>query len=115
MQPFNLIQGGRRYCDAKATFLPALEDPVCRQSELFTAKEDLYPIDIMPANQLANLEVHCFGRTSGLQSGTIGAGMSFVKIRGRRNFSSSWSVIGQFGGMSTQGLVQWYLEYALTL
>lgn len=73
---------------------------MCRQGKLYTADEDLYPIDIVPLDKLASLNVHCFGRTSGLQQGEIGAGMSFVKLRGRRNFSSSWSVIGGFGGMS---------------
>ena len=59
-------------------------------------------MEVVPLNQLAGLKVHCIGRTSGLQGGTISAGMSFVKIRGRRNFSSSWSVIGGFGGMIVQ-------------
>lgn len=71
---------------------------------MYTAEEDLYPVDIVPLNQLASLKVHCFGRTSGLEAGTISPGMSFVKIRGRRNFSSSWSVIGGFGGKSSTSL-----------
>ncbi|KAI5209486.1 hypothetical protein E4T39_00714 [Aureobasidium subglaciale] len=97
LQPYNLIQGGRRHCKSPVSFKPDLKPPVCRRSNLYTADEDWYPTEIVPATNLANLEVHCLGRTSGLKTGVIGAAMSFVKIKGRRNFSLSWTVVGDFG------------------
>lgn len=98
LQPYNLVQGGRRYCKSPASFCPNLESPVCRKKGDFTPDEDLYPVSIVPFNKLANLDVHCFGRTSGLKGGRVGAAMSFVKIYGRTTFSQSWTVIGEFGG-----------------
>lgn len=55
------------------------------------------PTTILPTTALANLAVHCISRTSGLSRGTISPAISFVKIFGRTNYSSSWSVIGDFG------------------
>lgn len=97
LQPYNLVQGGRRYCKSPSSFRPSLENPVCRLSEQYTAEEDLYPTHVASSTTLANLNVHCFGRTSGLKTGRIGAVMSFVRIRGRATYSSSWAVEGDFG------------------
>ena len=79
------------------SFVPELKAPVCRRDNLYTAEEDWYPTEIIPASNFANLEVHCLGRTSGLKTGIISAAQSFVKIKGRRNFSLSWTVVGGFG------------------
>lgn len=97
LQPYNLVQGGRRHCKSPVSFIPELKTPVCRRDSLYTAEEDWYPTEIMPASNFANLEVHCLGRTSGLKTGIISAAQSFVKIKGRRNFSLSWTVVGDFG------------------
>jgi hypothetical protein len=97
LQPYNLIQGGRRHCKSPVSFIPNLKPPVSRHTNLYTAEEDWYPTEIIPCSSLANLEVHCLGRTSGLKTGIISAAQSFVKIKGRRNFSLSWTVVGDFG------------------
>lgn len=97
LQPYNLIQGGRRHCKSPVSFVPDLKPPICRRNSLYAAEEDWYPTEIIPASNLANLEVHCLGRTSGLKTGIISAAQSFVKIKGRRNFSLSWTVVGDFG------------------
>lgn len=97
LQPYNLIQGGRRHCKSPVSFKPDLKFPICRRNNLYAAEEDWYPTSIIPSSQLANLAVHCLGRTSGLACGTISAAMSFVKIKGRKSFSLSWTVVGDFG------------------
>ena len=97
LQPYNLIQGGRRHCKSPVSFIPDLKPPVSRRNNLYSADEDWYPTSIIPSSQLANLSVHCLGRTSGLKTGIISAAQSFVKIKGRRNFSLSWTVVGDFG------------------
>ncbi|KAH0283401.1 hypothetical protein KCU62_g9068, partial [Aureobasidium sp. EXF-3399] len=97
LQPYNLIQGGRRHCKSPVSFIPDLKPPVSRRNNLYSADEDWYPTSIIPCSQLANLSVHCLGRTSGLKTGIISAAQSFVKIKGRRNFSLSWTVVGDFG------------------
>jgi serine/threonine protein kinase len=48
--------------------------------------------------ELGGLNVHCCGRTSGLQSGQISRAMTLVKLRGRQTFSTSFCVDGNFGG-----------------
>ncbi|KAI9706425.1 MAG: hypothetical protein M1836_003430 [Candelina mexicana] len=99
MQPHNLIQGGKRFCtnggNIKA-MCPRLVPPICRR-HVFKPEEDLYPSEIARAEDLSLLQVHCFGRTSGLQGGTINQAMSSVRIWGRRSFARSWSVVGNFG------------------
>jgi hypothetical protein len=97
LQPYNLIQGGRRHCKSPVSFVPVLKPPVSRCNNLYTAEEDWYPTEIIPSSSLANLSVHCLGRTSGLKTGIVSAAQSFVKIKGRRNFSLSWTVVGDFG------------------
>lgn len=48
--------------------------------------------------ELGGLQVHCCGRTSGLQSGQISKAMTIVKLYGRHSFSTSFCVNGNFGG-----------------
>lgn len=48
--------------------------------------------------ELGGLNVHCCGRTSGLQSGRISSAMSLLKMHGRQSFSTSFSIDGNFGG-----------------
>ncbi|KAL1296704.1 hypothetical protein AAFC00_000179 [Neodothiora populina] len=117
LQNYNLVQGGRRYysdassgTDAcnKVTVQPDLKTPVCRQEGVYGPKDDLYPMNIVASQELAGLDVQCFGRTSGLARGTINAYMSFVKIRGRRTFSACWSVMGGFGVGGDSGA--WVLD-----
>ena len=48
--------------------------------------------------ELGGLQVHCCGRTSGLQSGQISKAMTLVKLHGRHSFSTSFCVNGNFGG-----------------
>ncbi|KAL1957227.1 hypothetical protein VTO42DRAFT_6261 [Malbranchea cinnamomea] len=52
---------------------------------------------VAPLESLGGLHVHCRGRTSGLQTGRISKAMTLVKMHGRRSFSSSFSVDGNFG------------------
>lgn len=47
---------------------------------------------------LGGLDVHCCGRTSGLQSGRISKALTLVKFKGRKSFSTSFCVDGNFGG-----------------
>jgi hypothetical protein len=56
-----------------------------------------YPVSVVPTSGLANLQVHCMARTSGLQSGRILPGMVIVKIFGRQTPSSSYQVVGKLG------------------
>ena len=99
LQPFNVIQGGRRYCrPPQSTYRPDLLDPVCRQPS-FLARDDLYPNQVASLDDLPGLQVHSIGRTSGLQAGTISQAMSSVRVAGRTTSSRSWHVLGNFGGM----------------
>jgi hypothetical protein len=72
----NHIQNGSRYC---------------------AQKEGRYPMAVAPSTDLADLNVHCMARTSGLQSGRILPGMVIVKIYGRQTPSSSFQVAGKLG------------------
>jgi hypothetical protein len=60
-------------------------------------KEGRYPLSVAPSTDLADLNVHCMARTSGLQSGRILPGMVIVKIYGRQTPSSSFQVAGKLG------------------
>jgi hypothetical protein len=60
-------------------------------------KEGRYPLSVAPSRDLADLNVHCMARTSGLQSGRILPGMVIVKIYGRQTPSSSFQVAGKLG------------------
>jgi hypothetical protein len=60
-------------------------------------KSATYPISIAPVQALGGMNVHCMGRTSGLQSGRILPGLVVVKIFGRQTPSSSYQVAGKLG------------------
>lgn len=100
LQPFNICQGGRRFCfgsmkpDQKA-IASNLAEPVDRRH--YTPEEDEYPNGVANADTLGGMNVHCFGRTTGLQGGMINPAMSSVRIYHRKTFSRSWSVAGGFG------------------
>ncbi|KAF1840237.1 uncharacterized protein K460DRAFT_296238 [Cucurbitaria berberidis CBS 394.84] len=100
LQPYNICQGGRRFCfgppkpDQKE-ISAKLEQPVNRRH--YSPEEDEYPNGIASAEGLGGLNVHCFGRTTGLQGGMISSTMSAVRIYRRKTFSRSWSVAGGFG------------------
>lgn len=101
LQPYNLVQGGRRFCATSAVdpsqreISVKLEQPVIRRH--YTANEDEYPNGVVSATSLGGLSVHCFGRTTGLQGGMVGHAMSSVRIYRRKTFSRSWHVAGNFG------------------
>lgn len=54
--------------------------------------------DVARLEDLGGLNVHCCGRTSGLQTGQISKAMTIVKLHGRHTFSTSFGVDGNFGG-----------------
>ena len=100
LQPYNICQGGRRFClgapnPLQRAIASKLEKPVNRRK--YTADEDEYPNGVAPASELGGMNVHCFGRTTGLQGGMISSVMSAVRIYHRKSFSRSWHVAGQFG------------------
>lgn len=69
--PPDLIQEGqRRFCKDKPS----------------------YPSGIVPCSELRDLSVHSMGRSSGLCAGKISAGMTSVKIYGRKTPSQSYEV-----------------------
>ncbi|KAI9836298.1 MAG: hypothetical protein M1837_003426 [Sclerophora amabilis] len=97
LQPHNLISGGRRFCQYPVwNKRPQLTPPVSRH-RAFREEEDLFPNRVAPVKHLAGLQVHSFGRTTGLRRGVISPAMSSVKIAGRTSSSRSWHVIGDFG------------------
>ncbi|KAF1838459.1 hypothetical protein BDW02DRAFT_415096 [Decorospora gaudefroyi] len=100
LQPYNVCQGGRRFCfgnmaPEQRAIASKLEKPVNRRH--YAAEEDEYPNGVAPASSLGGLNVHCFGRTTGLQGGMISSVMSAVRIYRRKSFSRSWHVAGGFG------------------
>jgi len=97
IQPCNLVQGGKRYYqdDGAQSLASMLISPICRGS--YTASDDEFPTQVARSEELGNLAVHSFGRTSGLKGGVIGPAMSSVRIYKRRSFSRSWYVMGDFG------------------
>ncbi len=100
LQPYNICQGGRRFClgppnpDQK-DIRAKLDEPVNRRH--YGPDEDEYPNGVASADSLGGLNVHCFGRTTGLQGGMVSSTMSAVRIYHRKTFSRSWSVAGGFG------------------
>jgi hypothetical protein len=100
LQPYNICQGGRRFCFGNMTpeqraIASKLEEPVNRRH--YAPEEDEYPNGVAPVSSLGGLNVHCFGRTTGLQGGMISSVMSAVRIYRRKSFSRSWHVAGGFG------------------
>jgi hypothetical protein len=102
LQPYNLVQGGRRFCVSskmpqdQQAIQQKLAEPVCRHR--YEPKDDEYPNKVAKADSLGGARVHCLGRTSGLQGGMVGQAMSSVRIYRRKSFSRSWHVVGDFGG-----------------
>lgn len=100
MQPYNVCQGGRRFAFGsmkpdQRQISSKLEEPVNRRH--YQPGEDEYPNGVASADSLGGLNVHCFGRTTGLQGGMVGQAMSSVRIYRRKSFSRSWHVAGGFG------------------
>ncbi|KAF2124317.1 hypothetical protein P153DRAFT_371168 [Dothidotthia symphoricarpi CBS 119687] len=100
LQPYNLVQGGRRFCFKpmgldQHMISAKLEAPINRRH--YAPEEDEYPNGIASQESLGGMNVHCFGRTTGLQGGMIGHAMSAVRIYKRKTFSKSWQVFGGFG------------------
>jgi hypothetical protein len=96
LQPYNLVQGGKRFAsNSHLNYCPNLLEPVCRQG--YAVEEDEYPVKIANSDELGNLHVHSFGRTTGLRAGIVGPAMSAVRVKMRRTFSRSWHVLGEFG------------------
>ncbi|XPS74299.1 hypothetical protein M3J09_006419 [Ascochyta lentis] len=100
MQPYNVCQGGRRFAFGsmkpdQREISSKLEEPVNRRH--YQPGEDEYPNGVASADSLGGLNVHCFGRTTGLQGGMVGHAMSSVRIYRRKSFSRSWHVAGGFG------------------
>ncbi|KAF2660288.1 hypothetical protein K491DRAFT_559884, partial [Lophiostoma macrostomum CBS 122681] len=101
LQPYNLVQGGRRFCFNRALeedqreISTKLENPIARRH--YSPNEDEYPNGVASSDNLGGLSVHCFGRTTGLQGGMVGSTMSSVRIYRRKTFSRSWYVAGGFG------------------
>jgi hypothetical protein len=94
LQPYNVVQGGRRFHANPMSVLkpPTLKQPVDRRH--YTPEEDEYPVEVANADSLGGLNVHCFGRTTGLQGGMIGESLTSVRIYRRKTFSKSWFVAG---------------------
>jgi hypothetical protein len=100
LQPYNICQGGRQFCQrpmspAQQHIAKQLTEPVDRR--YYSPEEDEYPNGVADASTLGGMNVHCFGRTTGLQGGMINPAMSSVRIYHRKTFSRSWSVAGGFG------------------
>jgi hypothetical protein len=100
LQPYNICQGGRQFClrpmEPEQQFIAKqLQEPVDRRH--YRPEEDEYPNGVANADALGGMNVHCFGRTTGLQGGMINPAMSSVRIYHRKTFSRSWSVAGGFG------------------
>jgi hypothetical protein len=92
LQPWNIVQGGRRFRSGKELNPPPTKEPVDRRH--YTPEEDEYPMEVADADSLGELNVHCFGRTTGLQGGKIGPAMVSVRMYHRETFSRSWFVTG---------------------
>ncbi|KAF2745140.1 hypothetical protein M011DRAFT_469851 [Sporormia fimetaria CBS 119925] len=101
LQPYNLVQGGRQF-SVNRVMEPDQKDisrklaqPIDRRH--YRPEDDEYPNAVAGAASLGGMRVHCFGRTTGLQGGMVGAAMSSVRVHKRRSFSRSWHVEGSFG------------------
>lgn len=84
----NYIKGGEQHCHAR----------------------EMYPVEIAPWSSLHGLEIHCSGRTTGLQKGRILPGMTIVKIFGRQTPSQSYQVSGKLGIPGDSGA--WVIDNA---
>ena len=73
----NAVDGGIKHCEKAA--------------------QEFFPSQVLKADALANLNVHSYGSTSGLQAGTIRNQMELTRMPGRRSFSPVWKFEGDFG------------------
>ncbi|KAL2832845.1 hypothetical protein BDW59DRAFT_169147 [Aspergillus cavernicola] len=71
-------------------------------------RDPIHLNDIARLEDLGGLNVHCCGRTSGLQTGQISKAMTIVKLHGRQTFSTSFGVDGNFGVPGDSGA--WVFE-----
>jgi hypothetical protein len=94
LETYNVVQGGRRFrVVSPEKYRPPLTPPVSRRH--YTEDEDEYPVEVVvDVNSLGDLDVHSFGRTTGLQGGKITSKMNKVQIYRRKTFSDSWAVEG---------------------
>lgn len=91
LQTYNVVQGGRRFSSHPEPHdPPPLLKPLRRVH--YRPEEDEYPMEVAPRYDLGGLQVHSFGRTTGLQGGKIGPAMASVRIYGRNSYSRSWYI-----------------------
>ncbi|MCJ1276425.1 hypothetical protein MMC21_004230 [Puttea exsequens] len=88
----NKVMGGSKHCDKAIDGGPS------------------YPSKVMKADALGDLQVHAFGSTSGLASGTILPEMQLTKMPGRLYPSPVWRVKGDFGVGGDSGA--WVIDNA---
>ena len=84
----NTVKGGAKHCQAHGA----------------------YPSQVLKAETLGNLNVHAYGSTSGLASGTILPTMQQTKMPGRVYPSPVWRVKGDFGVGGDSGA--WVIDNA---
>ena len=112
MLTHNVVQDGARYCrsartkDSASTY-PSKAEPAAAPNS------NSYPCQVMKAKDLGGLQVHAFGRTSGLQTGMILPAMRMVRMPGRSFASHSWHVRGNFGGKLHHALFDVLSHYTL--
>lgn len=92
MNPQNLILSG-----GGGPSLPAISRRRRGGRESTTAQALVLLNRVAKVEDLGGLKVHCCGRTTGLQSGQISKALTLVKMHGRRSFSTSFCVDGNFG------------------
>lgn len=86
----NVIDGGIKHCEK--------------------ASQPFHPCQVLKADALGDLQVHAFGSTSGLESGTILPTMQLTKMPGRVYASPVWRVKGKFGVGGDSGA--WVIDNA---
>lgn len=74
------------------------------------AADAFYPAQVIQNSALGGLEVHAFGSTSGLETGTIASMMQMTKMPGRVFASPVWRVKGNFGVGGDSGA--WVIDNA---
>lgn len=84
----NTVEGGARYCQA----------------------HNSYPSQVLKVETLGSLQVHAYGSTSGLATGTILPTMQQTKMPGRVYPSPVWRVKGDFGVGGDSGA--WVIDNA---
>ena len=84
----NTVEGGGKYCQIQGS----------------------YPSQVLKAETLGSLQVHAYGSTSGLATGTILPTMQQTKMPGRVYPSPVWRVIGDFGVGGDSGA--WVIDNA---